>query len=109
MEMKELMEFIETEDKRLNEHYGKLLPPDKRVLARTVKMMEELGELCDDVLAQASLQRKKKLDAHDREKMEEEFADVIFTALLLAKTMGIDVGSAMKRKMKKVKKRKYDE
>ncbi len=107
--MKELMEFIDAEDKRLKEHYGKLLPPDKNVLARTAKMMEKLGELCDDVLAQASLQRKKKLDAYDREKMEEEFADVIFTALLLAKAMGIDVEKAVERKMEKVKKRRYDE
>jgi NTP pyrophosphatase (non-canonical NTP hydrolase) len=105
MDIKELLEFIEKEDRRLKEHYK--LDEEKRTLARTVKLMEELGELCDDVLSYGSMQRGDKLEKHDRENVQEEFADVIFTAMLLAKSMGIDVWKGMERKMEKIKKRSY--
>ncbi|MFC2143883.1 MazG-like family protein, partial [Candidatus Aenigmatarchaeota archaeon] len=62
----------------------------------------------DDVLSFSSMQRKEKLDKHDKENIGEEFADVIFTTLLLAKVMGIDVLKGMGTKMEKVNKRSYD-
>ncbi len=106
MDIKKLFDFIEEEDRRLRDHY-KGEDGQKRILGRTVKLMEELGELCDDVLSFSSMQRKEKLDRHDKENIAEEFADVIFTALLLAKVMGIDVEKGMEKKMEKIKKRSY--
>lgn len=104
MELKELLEFIEIENKRLKGRY-RYLDREKRILARTVKMTEELGELCDEVLAHSSLQRKQKLDNHDKENLPEEFADVIITALLLAKAMDVDVEKALEKKVEKINKR----
>lgn len=103
--MKELMDFIEREHERLDKHYG--IPRDKMILARAVKVAEELGELCNDVLASASLQRTDKLAKHDKENIQEEFADVIFTTLLLAKAMGADIEKGLETKMKKVANRSY--
>ena len=105
MEFKDLLKFIEIEDERLKEYYGGYSDQEKRILARTVKLTEELGELCNEVLAYNSLQRKQKLDNHDKENLPEEFADVIITTLLLAKAMNIDIEKALERKIEKINKR----
>jgi len=105
MELKDLLKFIEIEDERLKKYYGGYDDQEKRILARTVKLTEELGELCDEVLAYNSLQRKQKLDNHDKENLPEEFADVIITALLLAKAMNVDIEAALEKKVEKVNKR----
>lgn len=109
MEMDELLAFVEEEDKRLSAHYGKSQEIDevKRWLGRSVKLTEEVGELCGAVLSHASLQRTKKLDAWKPENLSEEFADVIITALLLAKSMNIDIKDAFRKKVEKIKKRNY--
>lgn len=39
--------------------------------------------------------------------MKDEFGDVIITTMLLAKELHIDVGNAIKKKINKIKKRKY--
>jgi NTP pyrophosphatase (non-canonical NTP hydrolase) len=104
MEMKELIGFIETEDRRLKKHYN-AIDEGKHVLARTVKLTEELGELCNDVLAHSNLQRKEKLGIYDKENTQEEFADVIITTMLLAKAMGIDVERGLESKIEKINKR----
>jgi NTP pyrophosphatase (non-canonical NTP hydrolase) len=105
MELKDLLKFIKIEDERLKRYYGSYDDQEKRILARTVKLTEELGELCDEVLAHNSLQRKQKLDNHDKENLPEEFADVIITALLLAKAMNVDIEKALEKKVEKVNKR----
>ena len=91
MEFTELLKFIDLEDQRLKNYYGNYIDEEKRILARTVKLTEELGELCNEVLAANSLQRKQKLDKTDKNNLGEEFADVIITALLLSKSMNIDI------------------
>jgi NTP pyrophosphatase (non-canonical NTP hydrolase) len=106
MDFEELIGFIENEDKRLKERYGNL-KDDTRTLARTVKLSEEFGELCNDVLAHYAYQRTSKLENHDREKIREEFADIIFTTFLIAKSMGIDIVKGIESKMEKIKKREY--
>ena len=65
MQFKDLKKFIKTEDRRLRVKYGNYKDEEKRVLARTVKLTEELGELCDEVLAYNSFQRKDKLEKHN--------------------------------------------
>lgn len=105
MELKDLLKFIEIEDGRLNKYYGGYDDQEKRILARAVKLTEELGELCDEVLAHNSLQRKQKLDNHDKENLPEEFADVIITTLLLAKAMNVDIEKALEKKIEKINNR----
>jgi len=104
MELKDLLEFIEIESKRLRKYYPNI-DEDKIILAQTVKLTEELGELCSEVLAHKSLQRKQKLDNYNKKNISEEFADVIITALLLAKTMNVDIEKALENKLKKINKR----
>ena len=65
MELKELLQFIELENQRLIKHYSGLSTEKERILARTVKLTEELGELCNEVLAYNKNQRKEKLDNYD--------------------------------------------
>jgi NTP pyrophosphatase (non-canonical NTP hydrolase) len=102
MQLKELKKFIKKEDRRLRESYGSYKDEEKRILARTVKLTEELGELCDEVLSHVSLQRKVKLDKHDANNLPGEFADVVITTLLLAEVMKVDIEKALKMKIKKI-------
>lgn len=104
MELKELLKFVEIEDKRLQKYYG-YIDKEKRVLARTVKLSEEVGELSNEVLANLTFQREQKLRNHQKEKLAEEFADVVITTLILANSMAVDIGKALERKIDKVNKR----
>jgi NTP pyrophosphatase (non-canonical NTP hydrolase) len=104
MDFKELLSFIEVENDRLRKGYN-YSDKEKEILANAVKLSEELGELCDEVLAYNHLQRKQKLDNHDKENLPEEFADVIITALILANSMNIDIEKALEKKVEKVNKR----
>lgn len=105
MQLKDLKKFIKKEDQRLKKYYGDYKDEEKRILARTVKLSEELGELCDEVLCHNLLQRKEKLDNHDGNNLAEEFADVVITTLLLAETMGVNIEKALEQKMKKINER----
>lgn len=105
MELKDLLRFIEVEDEKLKKRYGSLSNKEEVILARTVKLGEEFGELCEEVLAYNSLQRRQKLDNHDKESLREEFADVIITALLLAKSMNVNIEMALEKKMQRLNQR----
>jgi NTP pyrophosphatase (non-canonical NTP hydrolase) len=105
MDLKELLQFINIEDRRLKKYYGGYTDQEKRILARTVKLSEELGELCNAILATHSMQRKEKLANHNRKNLSEEFADVIITTLLLAKSMDINIEKALEEKVKQIDKR----
>lgn len=102
MELENLLRFIETEDEKLKKRYSRYINEKEVILARTVKLGEEFGELCEEVLAYNLLQRKQKLDNCDKENLPEEFADAIITTLLLAKTMNVDVEKALEEKMQKL-------
>jgi NTP pyrophosphatase (non-canonical NTP hydrolase) len=102
MTLDELIQFINEEDKRLCKHYGNPRK-EKRVLSRAVKLMEENGELANEILASLSDQRKSKLKKSSN--FSEEFADVIITTLLLAKSCDIDVKQAIIKKIEKIKRR----
>lgn len=81
MNFSELLSFIVLEDKRLRKLYKNKPDPEKRSLARMVKLTEEVGELADAVLATSALQRPDKLDHSDQNNLAEEFADVMITTL----------------------------
>ncbi len=108
MDLKKLLQFIATEDERLKKYYGSYPDQEKRILARTVKLSEELGELCDEVLSFNAMQRKTKLENHNGENLSEEFVDVLITTLLLAKAMDVDIEKALKNKIVKINKRYED-
>lgn len=72
---------------------------DQRVFARTMKIVEELGELADEILTSMNLQRNAKIEAFSRENIEDEFADVFASLILLANEMNLDIETVMKRKL----------
>jgi len=102
---KKLKDFIAKESDRLIKNYGGSSDYEKRVLSRTVKMQEEVGELCEEILASQNDQRKEKLKKHNQETMEGEFSDVLITVMLLAEILKIDLDEALNNKIKKNDKR----
>lgn len=75
----------------------------ERILSRTVKISEEFGELCDEVLASLGQQRTGKMERRGKESLGNEFADVVITTFLLAKAMQVDIMEALGRKIPKIK------
>ncbi len=75
--------------------------PDKqqRTFARTMKIMEELGELSDELLTSMNLSRDSKIAKFSRENVEDEFADVLACVILLGIELDIDVEAVMRRKI----------
>ncbi|MBM4177419.1 hypothetical protein FJ208_01290 [Candidatus Gribaldobacteria bacterium] len=104
MNFEELLQFIESEDKNIRENYGSPTKQEE-ILARTVKLGEEYGELCDAILSSNGDQRKEKLENREVDNLPEEFADVIITTLLLAKAMEVDIENALEKKIAKIKQR----
>lgn len=102
MTLEQLQKFIDEEDAILR--VVKKYETDREcVLSRTVKISEEFGELCDEVLASMGDQRKGKMENRDLESLSDEFADVVITTFLLAKSMGVNIPVALGKKVKKIK------
>ncbi len=110
MDTRELLEFVSMENKRLRELYYNYSDQEKRILAHTVKLSEELGELCDEVLCFNKNQRKAKIKDGDRfENLAEEFADVLIATLILADEMNVEVEVGLRKKIAKINKRYENE
>lgn len=73
---------------------------NQQIFARTMKIVEELGELADEILTSMNLARDTKIANFSRENMEDEFADVLASLILLANELDIDVEQVMKKKLK---------
>lgn len=76
-----------------------------RIFARTIKLGEEYGELCDAVLASVGDQRRDKLTKEKAGNLEGEFADVVIVTFMLAKAMNVDIMAALDGKIEKIRKR----
>lgn len=105
---KELKDFIDKVDLFLRKthlekkgNYNKI----EDIFAGMIKVTEEVGELSNEVLAFSNYQRKEKADKHNQETLESEFADVLFSLLVLAKTMDVNMDEAVTKKMQKIKER----
>lgn len=105
MNLKDIQEKIQQLGDRMRPHYKLYSPREKEILTRAVKLNEEVGELCNDVLSILQLQRKSKLEKFDKRNIYEEFADVIITTIQLASTAGVDIERAVNDKMKKIETR----
>jgi len=81
---------------------------EQEILAKTVKLNEEVGELCNDILSILQLQRQSKLDKFDKTNIYQEFADVILTTMQLADAARVDVDRAVRDKIKTIKKRESE-
>jgi len=103
MTMEELQKFINEQDAFFRSVKDQTLTERERILACTVKISEEFGELCDEVLSSLGDQRKGKMENHDPDGLSDEFADVIITTFLLAKLMNVDIPKALSKKIEKIK------
>lgn len=99
MEINELVKEYKEISKFLNERWP-LKDKNQRVFARTMKIVEELGELSDEILTSMNLQRDSKIAKFSRENLEDEFADVLASLILLANETDIDVEAVIKKKIK---------
>ncbi|MGE5541080.1 MAG: MazG nucleotide pyrophosphohydrolase domain-containing protein [Bacillota bacterium] len=100
MTFEEFQAFIDSQDELFNS-LNKGGEGVQRIFARTIKIGEEYGELCDAVLASVGDQRTEKLG--ERSEIEGEFADVVITTFMLAKAMDIDMASALAAKAEKIR------
>lgn len=107
MNVKNLQDRLKELAKHSQITYKLRTPEEQEILSRTVKLNEEVGELCNDILAILQLQRRIKLEKFDKRNMYEEFADVIMTTLQLANAAGVDIERAIDEKLKKIE-QKYE-
>ena len=105
MNIRDLQERIREAQKDQKPKYHLYTQTEKEILTRTVKLNEEVGELCNDILSVLKLQRKSKLEKFEKRNFYEEFADVIITTMQLANTAGVNIERAINDKMKKIEKR----
>lgn len=109
MNLKNLQEKISILNEKTKPHYKLYSQEEKEILTKTVKLNEEVGELCNDILGILKLQRKAKMKNFDKRNIYQEFADVIITTIQLAQVAGVDIERAIEDKLKKIEKRHQEE
>ncbi len=104
MTLEELLAEYKIISDTLNQKWP-LLNQQHRTFARTMKIVEELGELSDEILTSMNLQRNSKIAQFSQQNIVDEFADVLGSLILLSIELNIDVEEAMKRKIALTRKR----
>ena len=102
MNLKALQDKIQVLNEKTKPHYKLYSQTEKEILTKTVKLNEEVGELCNDILSVLKLQRRAKLEKFNKANIYQEFADVIITTIQLAVAAGVDVDRAVNDKLKKI-------
>lgn len=105
MKLSKLQEKAKELNEKTRLHYKLDTQEEKDILTKTIKLNEEVGELCNDILGILKLQRKAKMEKFDRRNIYQEFADVIITTMQLASTAGVDIERAVVDKLKVIEKR----
>lgn len=105
MNLKSVQEKIKILNEKTKPHYKLYSQQEKEILTKTIKLNEEVGELCNDILSILKLQRRAKLEKFDRRNIYQEFADVIITTIQLATTTEVDIERAVSDKLKKIEQR----
>jgi NTP pyrophosphatase (non-canonical NTP hydrolase) len=105
MDIRSIEEKVRKINDRSKFDYKLTTPKEKEILTKTVKLNEEVGELCNDILSILRLQRKSKLDRFDRRNIYQEFADVLLTLVQLAIASNVDLNRAVEDKIKTITER----
>lgn len=98
----EFTKFIENQDAWLLRQHESQYSQREALLARTVKLTEESGEVADAVLDALRVSRKEKGRARKVCDLGSELADVIIVCSLLAKSADIDLDQSITKKMKEI-------
>jgi NTP pyrophosphatase (non-canonical NTP hydrolase) len=104
MTIQDLTKQYQVISKFLNDRWP-LKDHDQRTFARTMKIVEELGELSDEILTGMNLQRQSKIAKFSRKNLEDEFADVLASLVLLSIELDIDIEKVIKRKIELTRER----
>lgn len=100
---KKFLEIINKIDNNLIIRFKDINKNDKEnILSRALKLWEEVWELNTEILSKYYKKRDKDFDIAE---LEHEFADVIITTLLLAKSLDIDINKALESKLSKIENR----
>jgi len=99
MTLHDLIAQYKTLSYKLNELWP-LKDNQQKTFARVMKIVEELGELSDEILTSMNLQRGTKLKKFSQQNVEDEFADVMASLILLGIQLDIDIEKVMERKIK---------
>ncbi|MFA6255886.1 MAG: MazG nucleotide pyrophosphohydrolase domain-containing protein [Candidatus Absconditabacterales bacterium] len=75
---------------------------EKHSLLSVIKLAEEVGELNEQILLHYGHSRKEKMEKYSPQNLAEEIADVIFTTMLVAKSLDVDIQKALSNKMEKI-------
>lgn len=105
MNLKALEKRISDISLKIKPGYKIYSKTEREILIETVKLNEEVGELCNDILGVLKLQRKAKQRRFDKRNVYEEFADVIITTIVLAQVTGVDLERALNEKLDKIEER----
>ena len=100
-----LLKFIDEEEEKIQKKFGDRIDKEKRIMIQNLKLTEEVGEFTNEVLLNLSFARDEKINNLDKSNLANEFADVIITSLICAKTLDIDIDKALENKIEKIKKR----
>jgi NTP pyrophosphatase (non-canonical NTP hydrolase) len=93
--------FIAAEDTRLRAAFGNKAAGNEWHLTHVIKIMEELGELAEQVLARQSLRRPNQSGVFNEDTLGDEIADVHITTLLVARDLKVNVNDALNQKNRK--------
>lgn len=105
MNLKNLEQRIRALSVKIKPGYRFTTQQERDILVQTVKLNEEVGELCNDILGILKLQRRAKQKVFDKRNIYEEFADVIISTITLAQTADVDLERALKDKLEKIETR----
>ena len=99
----ELLETIKKINRKLKSNSSE--NKNENILASCVKLQEETWELAWEILTFLKRARIKKIENFKFEDLENEFADVIFSLLVLALDTWVDINKAIKNKLEIIKNR----
>lgn len=88
----------------LDERYP-IVDREKRSYIYLTKVMEEIGELSEVMLAKSNLQRPTKKFPDVQTKISEEYADVLSTLIILGFGLDINIEQAIEQKLKSIRQR----
>jgi NTP pyrophosphatase (non-canonical NTP hydrolase) len=103
MTIEELQKFIDEQDAMFRALREDDFSEREHMFARTIKLGEEYGELCDEVLASIGGQRKDKMKDHASTDLQDEFADVVICTFMLAKALNVNIMQAIDHKVPKIR------
>lgn len=102
MDFNELDGFLSKNLQNLQNKYHFKNKTDVSLLAKSLKISEEVGEFSENILKYLSYQRSEKLHTDVLSNIEEEFADVVITACLVLKELELDPAEALAKKIAKI-------